>query len=122
MKYTCNAFIIVISKHGYTAEDELSPYGHYQSALTTADTDGRSETLSSVDVTSMTLGRVTCDQSRTVVNTPPSLGHQGVNVLCLWLLIKFKTESRNCFHFPGTEGSEQNESDMCSLDWNSKEC
>ena len=26
------------------------------------------------------------------------------------------------FHFPGTEGNEQNESDICSFDWNSKEC
>ena len=73
-----NAFIIVIGKYGYTAEDEQSHYSHYQSASTTADTGGGHDTLSSRVVSSMTPGRVTRDHSRTVVNTAPSLGDEGV--------------------------------------------
>ena len=70
--------VIVISKHSYTAEDEQSHYSRYQSAWTIDDTVGGRETLSSGVVHSMTPGRETCDQSRTMVNTAPSLGDQGV--------------------------------------------
>ena len=71
-------FIIVTSKHRYTGEDEQAHYSRYQSAMTTANAGGGHETLSSGDVSSVTPGRVTRDQSRTVVNTAPSLGDQGV--------------------------------------------
>ena len=62
-----NAFIIVTSKYGYTAKDEQSHHGCYQSGSTTANTGG-------VRVPSMTSGRRTHKHS----NTAPSLGDQGV--------------------------------------------
>ena len=113
--------LLGISKYDYTAKDRQSHPGCYQSAMTTADTGGGRETLSSGVVPSMTPGRGTHDQSRAMVNTAPSFGDQGVKCASFVTVDEVQDSSS---HFPGTEGNEQSESESesCSLDWNSEEC
>ena len=109
-----NAFIIVTSKHGPTTEDEQSHsvYSCCQSTSTKDNTGDGHETISSGDVPGAIPDHGTHDQSRTVVNTAPSLGDQGVK--CARIVAVDEVQDSG-FHFPGPEGNEENhESNTCS--------
>ena len=104
-----NAFIIVTSKHGYTAEDKQS-HSVYSCCQSTSTKDNTGvtvghETISSRDVLGAIPDHGTHDQSRTVVNTAPSLGDQGVK--CTRFVVVDEVQDSG-FHFPGPEGNKEN--------------